>query len=95
MASPKRFGVLVFTFLNPLTFPAETTLVIVISKTFTTTETMLNARTVRCEQGPHREEEAEPGSGWWSWAQAETVSPRLTSAPARANPHPSFPAGRG
>ena len=27
--------------------PAETTLVIVISKTFTTTETMLNARTVR------------------------------------------------
>ena len=31
----------------------ETTLVVVVSKTFTTAETMLNARTVRCSPSLH------------------------------------------
>lgn len=63
----------------------ETTLVVVVSKTFTTAETMLNARTVRCA-GPRR---AEPG------ARSPGVLPCWGAPLAAPVPAARAAAGRG
>ena len=83
---------------------AETTLVIVISKTFTTTETMLNARTVRCVRlrgpghcgglghcGGRRQWEEVAGCGCAGRCSRARPYPFSTS-PARLCPHRSRPA---
>ncbi len=72
----------------------ETTLVVVVSKTFTTAETMLNARTVRCA-GPAR---ARRGAAWraCSFTGPAVLGRAAGSARARGarggGPRPGAPA---